>query len=147
MIELPVLCVLSLSWLKGHSNHSFSPYPSESFFFFFGLERHLILFWFQIVFKGDNLRSESGKQRVILIDEEPHDSWILYIYMKWKGISELYDKLYFSPPFPTVSMKLIALLFSIQGFSMRVSVTCYWSGEESTTQFETKEMQVRGGKR
>lgn len=81
MIELPVLCVLSLSWLKGHSNHSFSPYPSESFFFFLGLERHLILFWFQIVFKGDNLRSESGKQRVILIDEEPHDSWILYIYI------------------------------------------------------------------
>ncbi|GLT69978.1 hypothetical protein SLA2020_420860 [Shorea laevis] len=40
----------------------------------------VLLRWFspdssvEIVFKGDNLRSESGKQRVILIDEEPHDS-------------------------------------------------------------------------
>ncbi|KAE8100013.1 hypothetical protein FH972_017948 [Carpinus fangiana] len=40
----------------------------------------VLLRWFspdssiEIIFKGDNLRSESGKQRVILIDEEPHDS-------------------------------------------------------------------------
>ncbi|XP_059453391.1 K(+) efflux antiporter 6 [Corylus avellana] len=40
----------------------------------------VLLRWFsadssiEIIFKGDNLRSESGKQRVILIDKEPHDS-------------------------------------------------------------------------
>lgn len=51
MIELPVLCVLSLSWLKGHSNHSFSPYPSESIFIFLGWKGILFCFDFRLYLK------------------------------------------------------------------------------------------------
>lgn len=39
----------------------------------------LYLCWLQIGFKGDNLRVDSGKQRVILMVQGAHNSWTLAV--------------------------------------------------------------------
>lgn len=92
-----------------------------------------LYFQFQIGLKGEILRSESGKQRVILIDQGPHDSW----YARTESEFQCYtDAL--AHAFPTVSMQLICIAIQYTKLSTIIAVAGHQSVSRSTKQFEPK---------